>query len=158
MSFASGQNATAASLNAASGVQTAGGILRVTNSASTSGTTELAWATTGSLALAANTLYEVEAECYLLNSGSAVDLYILRIRDTNVSGTIRQAIDAYPTTTSGTGPYPVRCTYTFATSSAVNYVACATIVRASGAETCQVVAGSKLVVTALGPSTVLATV
>jgi len=157
MGFFAGQTVTAAALNGASGVQTAGGLLRVTNSASTVGTTELAWATTPSLTLAASSTYEVVAEVYLLNSASAVDLYIVRIRDTNVSGTIRQAIDAYPTTTAGTGPYPVRCTYTFTTSPAGNFVFCGTILRSSGAETAQVVASSKLEVILKGSSTVYAT-
>lgn len=158
MAFTAGQTATAAALNNASGVQTAGGIWRVTNSASTSGTTELAWGTTPTLALAASSTYEVVADIYLLNSGSAVDLYIVRIRDTNVSGTIRQAIDAYPTTTSGPGPYPVRCSYTFTTSTAGNFVFCGTVQRSAGAETAQIVAGSKLEVILKGSSTVYSTV
>lgn len=158
MTFTAGQTATAAALNGASGVQTAGGIWRVTNSASTSGTTEMVWGTTPTLALAASSTYEAIADVYLLNSGSAVDLYIVRIRDTNVAGTIRQAIDAYPTTTSGTGPYPVRCVYTFTTSTAGNFVFAGTIQRASGAETAQVVASSKLEVVLKGSSSVYSTV
>lgn len=158
MPFFAGQEATAAALNAATGMQAVGGLWRITNSPSTSGTTEMVWATTPTLALAANETYEVIGEMYVLNSAAAADLYIGRIRDTNVSGTQRAGIDIYPTTTFGQGPYAAAImTYTFTTSVAGNYVFCGTIQRSSGAETAQVNAGSKLYVVLKGSSTVFAT-
>ena len=157
MAFNAGQKLTASALDASLGVQTVGGLLRVTNSASTSGTTELAWATTPSYSLAANTTYTVEAELYILNSAGAVDLYVVRLRDTNVSGTIRAAYDAYPTTTVGAGPYPVLYSYTFTTTTAISYSACGTIFRFSGTDSAQAAAGSKITISSIGASGVLPT-
>lgn len=159
MSFSAGQKLTASILNASLGQQVVGGQWRITNSASTSGTTEMAWATTPTLALAASSTYEVFAEMYVLNSAAAADLYIGRIRDTNVSGTQRAGIDIYPTTTFGQGPYAAAImTYTFTTTTAGNYTFCGTIQRFSGAETAQINAGSKLFVRLMGSSTVMGTV
>lgn len=158
MAFSAGQKLTASNLNASLGVQTVGGQLRVTQSANTSSTTEMAWATTPALNLAANTTFSVEAELFMVNSAGAADVYIARIRDTNVSGTIRQAIDTPTLITTGAGPFSFYYSYTFTTTTAVSgYIACATLVRFSGSDSAAAAAGSSLIVKAIGSNTVLST-
>jgi hypothetical protein len=157
MAFFAGQEATAAALNGASGVQTAGGIVRVTNATATSGTVESAWATTGTLALAASTTYEVTAKLYYGGSVSG-DGFFFRLRLTNVAGTQLQVIVLPLIATSGGGPYEAEIVYTFTTSVAVNDIFCATLVRNSGTGTAQALAGSKISVRSEGGSSVYSTV
>jgi hypothetical protein len=154
--FSAGQKLTASTLNASLGQQVVGGLWRITTSASTSGTTEMVWATTPSLSLAANSTYEVFSEVYVLNSAAAGDLYILRIRDTNVSGTQRAGIDAQMSS-GGQGPYDFDFSYTFTTTTAGSFTFCSTIQRFSGTSTAQATAGSKLYVRLVGSNTILTT-
>jgi hypothetical protein len=157
MSFSSGQKLTASQLNAALGVQTVGGLQRITTSSFTSGATELAWATTPSYTLAANTTFIVEAELYLVLNTAGVDQFVARIRDTNVSGTIRAAIAPYATSASGSGPYPILYSYTFTTTTSISYSACGTIFLSSGSNQGQAAIGSKITIQAIGASGVLST-
>lgn len=157
MSFSAGQKLTASQLNAALGVQTVGGLVRVTTSSFTSGTTELAWATTPSYTLPANSEITVEAELYLVLAAAGVDQFVCRIRDTNVSGTIRAAIAPYPTSASGSGPYPIVYSYTFTTTTSISYSACGTILLSSGTGQGQAAIGSKITISTIGASGVLST-
>lgn len=156
MAFFAGQTATAAALNNASGVQTAGGLWRITNAAATSGTTESAWATTPSLALAASSTYEVIADLYYTGS-VATDLFFFRLRDTNAAGTLRNGIVLPVIASSGGGPYASRLTYTFTTSVAANFVFAATLVRSTGTGTAQALVPSRIEVVLKGSSTVYST-
>jgi hypothetical protein len=156
MSFFAGQTATAAALNNASGVQEAGGLWRVTNAAATSGTTELAFATTGSLALAASSTYDAIVDLYYTGS-VANDQFFFRIRDTNTAGTQRAIVVPPVIATASGGPYFARLIYTFTTSTAANFVFAATMARNAGTGTCQALAGSRIKVELAGSSTVYAT-
>ncbi len=156
MAFFAGQTATAAALNNSSGVQTAGGLWRVTNAGATSGTTELAWATTPSLALAASSTYDVIMDLYYTGS-VATDLFFFRIRDTNTAGTQRAIVVPPNIASAGGGPYFSRLLYRFTTSVAANFVFAATMARNSGTGTCQALTGSQIEVVLKGSSTVYAT-
>lgn len=156
MSFSAGQRLTASVLNASLGVQTAGGLWRVTNAAATSGTTELAFATTPTLALAASSTYEVWADLIYVGSVTS-DQFIVRIRDTNVAGTVRVALDLPVIVSSSLGPWPASYSYTFTTSVAANFTFAATVQRFSGTGTLTAASGSKCQVRLLGSSSVFAT-
>jgi hypothetical protein len=150
MTVNAGQKVTASLVNSLAGMACAGGQVRVTNASATSGTTEVVWATTPSLSLAASTWYEVVVKCYWIGSVSS-DQYSVRVRDTNVTGTIRNGVVAPPS--QGGGPYPTEVVYTFETGSAANYTFCATVVRSSGTGTATVQAQSRILVNQIGPAT-----
>jgi hypothetical protein len=156
MAFFAGQTATAAALNNASGVQVGGGLWRITNAAATSGGTELAWATTPTLALAASTTYDVIAD-FVYTGSVALDQFFFRIRDTNVAGTQRAITVPPAIVQAGGGPYPYRFSYRFTTSTAGNFTFCATAARTGGTGTFTALAGSLLEVVAKGSSSVYAT-
>lgn len=156
MAFFAGQTTTAAALNNASGVQTAGGLWRITNAAATSAAVELAWGTTPSLALAASSTYDVVVELYYTGS-VAGDQFFFRVRDTNTAGTQRAIIVPPVIVQASGGPYFARFIYTFTTSVAANFVFAGTMVRSTGTGTCQALAGSRIKVELAGSSTVYAT-
>lgn len=117
---------------------------RVTNDSVTSGTTERVWLSTPALDLLANSTYIVCVE--LLWTGSTVnDSYVIRLRDTNISGTIRRTAVAPPVATAGGGPYSLRCRYRLTTTTAVTgMVWAATIARLIGTGTGQALIGSSI--------------
>lgn len=156
MAFNAGQKLTASLLNASLGVSVAGGQERVTTSGAI-GATETAWATTTSMTLAANSTYEVMVDATYGGSTSG-DIFFMRIRDTNVSGTSRNVIVLPAIVGAGGGPYQVMFSYTFTTSVSASYQFCATAIRNSGSGTMTVSPSSKIVVKLFGSNTVLSTV
>jgi hypothetical protein len=153
MVFVAGQLLYAATLNEAVTTLT-GGVLRTSTDTATSGTTEKAWATTTAIPLYANTTYHVTCEVFWNNSVNG-DVFFMRLRDTNTSGTIYSGIVAQ--TGLGGGPYSTTHTYTFTTSSATSKTFAACLVRGSGTGTATVQLNSRVSVYREGASGILAT-
>jgi hypothetical protein len=131
-----------------------GSIYRVTNASATSGTTELAVITTGTVALEVGAAYEVEL-FLLWNNSVANDDYNARIRDTNVAGTQR----AGGTLRRVAGAFSAFDTLVYPfTAAASTGVWCGTVQRAAGTGVCTALAGTRLYVRRLGPAGSLSTV
>lgn len=144
VAFVAGQILTAAALTEATQSLVPNSFYRTTNDTPTSGTTEKAWGTTGTLSLYANTTYVVEAEVYWLNS-VVDDQFFFRIRQTNVSGTLLNGDVGHKG--AGGGPYFTKVTYTFTTgASASTAIYCGSLVRGVGTGTATVQALSTLFV------------
>lgn len=148
MAFVAGQRLTAAALNEAT-ENLNGGLVRTSNDTSTSGTTEKVWATTATLSLRASTVYTLVACAYWTNTVND-DQFSFRIRETSVSGTIRNGIVGHAG--RGGGPYSTWLSYTFTTTTATTGVWVATLVRSVGTGTAQVQAVSELMLFRRGAS------
>jgi hypothetical protein len=147
--FVTGQSPTSAKMNEVTEMLAGGTLRGLTDAAATSGTTELAIATTGVVSLRASTTYQIRAKYYWTNT-VANDVFFFRIRQTNTSGTILNGIVGQPGL--GGGPYATEVTYTFETSVANTAVYLADIVRGSGTGTATVRIPSHIQVVRIGPS------
>lgn len=132
-----------------------GGQLRTSNASATSGATELQWATTGSLSLPANSRFLIDV--FAVFDVSAIgDEWDFRIRETNVSGTLRQEV-IYGKTDNAV-PYSMQYSYTHTTTTADTKTWVATVGRLGGTGTATVKATSYIYVYYLGPSSLITTV
>jgi len=138
--FVAGKRPTAAEMSEATQTLIKGQ-RRTTNDTATSGTTEQVWATTPTLSLPASTTITLIAACYWLNSVSN-DQFFMRLRQTNLAGTILNGVVAH--VGLGGGPYTTWVSYTFETSTATSQVYVATIVRGVGTGTATVQLNSEL--------------
>jgi hypothetical protein len=132
-----------------------GGKRRTTTASATSGTTELQVLDTGSLPLIGNSLFEVRVSLNW-DVNVAGDNFITRIRDTNVSGTVRTQPTApglplagVPTGYTFSAPYP--------TSTAENKTFVGTIARIGGSGSATVTPGSFIEVIYKGAATMFGT-
>ena len=128
---------------------------RRTTSSVTSGTTELQVADTGSLALIANSLFEVRVE-FNWDSNVAGDHFIPRFRDTNVSGTVRQQQTVAGVSLTGV-PTGWTMSFPYTTTTAETKTFVATIQRLSGTGTANVTAGTFIEVIYKGASSLYGT-
>ena len=161
MAVAAGQKVTASLVNSLQGVSVVGGLVRITNAGSTSGSTELAWATTPTLSLAASTQYVIEVEVQWLEEAANLNTYVFRLRQTNISGSILGGAICQPEPASGGapgGPWTHRFQYPFNTGVAVNQAYCGTVQRITTTTgSCQVAVPSSIIVKAVGPAGILST-
>ena len=135
--WAAGMKLTGARMNAAPGRFPVGGDLRSTT-VTTSGTTELAVATTDVLALDASSMYAITFYAQATTSSSIVERWLQRIRKTNVTGTQLAVQVVAPATYAGE-PIGAVQSWWYPTTVAENTAFCATWVRDtsnSGPNTC----------------------
>lgn len=135
--------------------QVIGGKRRTTNAANTSGATELQVLDTGAIDLLASSLYRLEL--WVAWTPDAVsDTFVMRIRDTNLSGTVRGQSSTFGVV--GFVPYSVYLTAPYITTSAeTGKVFVGSVARLGGSGTCRADIGSFLTVTYLGSSSLLGT-
>lgn len=131
------------------------GQLRTTNAAATSGTTELLVLDTGAVSLPANSCFKVDV-FLVWDSSAAGDDYDVRIRETNISGTVRQ--ETITPRTDNLVPYRYSTSVIHTTTTADTKTFVATIQRINGSGTATVKATSYILVTYLGPSSLISTV
>lgn len=131
------------------------GQLRTTNAAATSGTTELLVLDTGAVSLPASSRFKIEV-FLVFDASAAGDDYDVRIRETNVSGTVRQ--ESVTSRTDNLVPYTYYTSVIHTTTTADTKTFVATIQRINGAGTATVKATSYILVTYIGPSSLVTTV
>lgn len=136
--FAAGEKATADKLN--TNIKTLlRGVVRSGDSASTSGTTLLTWATTFAVNLPASSVIRVELQVRWFNNTDN-DQFGFRIYDTSTAGAM---LSDTVEKGYGGGPYNAFCSHTYTTGSAVvGQVFAATIHRVAGTGTALVKANS----------------
>jgi hypothetical protein len=136
--------------------KTIGGITRVTDDSDTSGITEKAVVTTGTIALEASSLYIVELHVYFLVATSG-DKFDVQLRETSVAGTLLQSVNGIVTAAANVNQEAV-IHYPVITTTAVNKVYVGTLNRNAGAGVAHAKIGTHLRVKRLGVSSLLSTV
>lgn len=155
MPVLAGQKALADDINDAL-ASCIGGEIRGSDT-STITTTETSWATTGSsnLSLAASSIYRIEVDVLWFCS-VANDDFVFRIRDTNVSGSIRMQKVCFKG--SASTPYSFYGSFLWTTTTADSRKWVATVVRNTGTGNITVQGGSFIKATYLAPSGTIATI
>jgi hypothetical protein len=134
-----------------------GGIMRVTDDGDTSGFTERAVVTTGSISLEPNSIYMIVLAIYFLVATSG-DKFDCQLRETNTTGTLLQAVNGTATSAANVNQHAIIHHPIVTGGSGTSKVYVGTLNRNNGSGVAHAKIGTHLLVKRLGHTSLLAQV